>query len=486
MRILRGAKGRFRSEYDLLKLRVRDPEIPYTLLVFDPTGDLVAPLNEWYRLRTGAVADRTRETYLAMLLPFFGFLLQNGYAWDAKPDAIREFTRRFLIASGCTVARARNDGYMVRLRNGTPFSPSGLAVFLSATRDLYSTLGEGQWNARAKRFESFYSHDNPMYSQMLLRWRREHLRAVTNAGAPDHSGVRGTPRGVSARKPIGFFRTQRQVWNPPVASEARLVRSLILAAINFMTDHAPLREKVILRIMLESGARLGEVLGLTAGGYRRGRSRVTGVSALVPNKGTQREIKPIRFEPETDRLLQKFVRVQRSRFDPQRRTRIDELDDVDPIFLSRYGRRLGDSGFRSVWTRLCKLAEREFRGFDVALPHLRPHFVRHAHVTVRFEVARELYRNDRDRYAAATEAIEADIMWTTPETKKIYDHSISHAEALEETDRIWKRRVQEHPRSLAMLASHVRRTVGAAPSPTSLAGPTARARLEFLADIRRD
>jgi hypothetical protein len=366
VRILRGARGRFRSEYDLFKLRVRDPEIPYALLVFDRAGDLVAPLNEWYRLRTRVLGDRTRDTYLAML-PFFGFLLRHGYTWDSEPDAVREFTRQFLIASGCTVSRARNDGYMVRLRSGTPFSPSGLAVFLSAARDLYSALGQGQWNASAKRFESFYPHDNPMYSQMLLRWRREHLRAVSNAGAPDHSGIRGMPRGISARKPVGFFRTPRHVWNPPVASE-RLVRSLILAAINFMIDHAPLREKVVLRIMLESGARLGEVLGLTAGGYRRGKSRVTGVSALVPNKGTQREIKPIHFEPETDRLLHRYVRERRSRCDTQRRTRVDELADAEPIFLSRYGRRLGDSGFRSVWTRLRDLAQREFRGFDVPLP----------------------------------------------------------------------------------------------------------------------
>jgi hypothetical protein len=94
---------------------------------------------------------------------------------------------------------------------------------------------------------------------------------------------------------VGFFRRKRDVWNPAVARDAEIVRVLIVAAILWMSDHAPLRERVILRILLESGARLHEVLGLTAGGYRGGRSQVVGVSALVRNKrepGTRDQADP--------------------------------------------------------------------------------------------------------------------------------------------------------------------------------------------------
>ena len=68
-------------------------------------------------------------------MPFRDF----GNEGKSEPEAVRDFTQRFLIASGCTVSRARNHGYMVRLRSGMPFSPSGLAVFVSAARDLYGS-----------------------------------------------------------------------------------------------------------------------------------------------------------------------------------------------------------------------------------------------------------------------------------------------------------------------------------------------------------
>jgi integrase len=71
------------------------------------------------------------------------------------------------------------------------------------------------------------------------------------------------------------------VWNPPVARDAEITRVLIVAAILWMSDHATLCDRVIIRILLESGARLHEILGLTAGGYRNGRSLHVGVSAFV-------------------------------------------------------------------------------------------------------------------------------------------------------------------------------------------------------------
>jgi hypothetical protein len=41
----------------------------YERLVFDADGQLVVPLNEWYRLMEGVGAARTRDTYLAVLRP---------------------------------------------------------------------------------------------------------------------------------------------------------------------------------------------------------------------------------------------------------------------------------------------------------------------------------------------------------------------------------------------------------------------------------
>jgi hypothetical protein len=70
-----------------------------------------------------------------------------------------------------------------------------------------------------------------MYSELLLRWKREHLRALAHAGAADISGMRGEPHEASAQKPVGFVRRKRDVWNPPVARDAEVTRVLIVAAI---------------------------------------------------------------------------------------------------------------------------------------------------------------------------------------------------------------------------------------------------------------
>jgi hypothetical protein len=188
-------------------------------------------------------------------------------AWNAEPDAIREYMRQYLIASGCVVRPAwQTDGYHVALTNATGFSPSGLGLFIAATRDFYAILIEGEWDPAGKCRITYYPHPNPMYSEMLLRWKREHLRALANVGAPDVAGIRGESRSRSAQQPVGYFRRKRDVWNPPVARDAELIRVLIVAAILWMSDHATLRDQLIIRMLLESGARLHEILSLTAGG----------------------------------------------------------------------------------------------------------------------------------------------------------------------------------------------------------------------------
>jgi hypothetical protein len=52
-----------------------------------------------------------------------------------------------------------------------------------------------------------------------------------------------------------------------------------------MIDHAAPRDSVILRLLLESGAGVSEVLALTAGGLRRAHHPTIGidVTALVRN-----------------------------------------------------------------------------------------------------------------------------------------------------------------------------------------------------------
>ena len=486
MRELRAAtSGRYTSTVGFRKLSVTDKEQRYELLVLDRTWSPVAPLNEWYRLRKDRGSPRTRQTYLAMLCPFFGYLLDHAYRWNAEPNAIREYTRQYLLDSGCVVRPAwRTDGYHVALTNATTMSPSGLGLFIAAARDFYATLIEGEWDPARRRRVTYYGHPNPMYSEMLLRWKREHLRLMANAGAPDVAGIRGEPRSRTAQQPVGYFRRTRNVWNPPVAREAEVVRVLIVAAILWMSEHASLRDQLVIRILMESGARLHEILGLTAGGYRRGRSMHVGVSALVRNKGSLgRETKPIHFEAETERLLQKYIRTDRAANDPGACSVLEQLGDGDPIFLSSRGRQLSDSGFRVQWAKLRVRVERRFRRAPVRLPHLHPHLIRHAHATMRVSSALEAYPDSSERQRAAVEAVQVAMGWASADTAKRYVHAISTAEAQELIQRRFIDRLATHARDLP---SALAQTAG--PTHTHAMGsriPAKQVALDLDADAQR-
>jgi hypothetical protein len=63
-------------------------------------------------------AARTRETYMAVLRPWFGFINEHGYQWNAGPEAVREYTRLFLIEAGCAFRAGRVDGWFIEATNG--------------------------------------------------------------------------------------------------------------------------------------------------------------------------------------------------------------------------------------------------------------------------------------------------------------------------------------------------------------------------------
>jgi len=452
----RRAGGRFVSGYGMHCI-AGPPGSPYRRLVLDRDWRPVGPLNEWYRLRAGVGAPSTRDTCLRVLTPFFGFLLLNNWAWDAEPQLVREFTRAYLQSIGCVLRRDRErDGFTVAVTARAPLNPGSLALFLAAARDLYEVLIDGEWDAQARAHRSYYAYGNPMYSEVLRRWKRDHVRFVHNAGAPDWAGIRGENRAATQHRPVGYFRARGQIWQPRVAGEAKAVRVLIGAAIRYMIDVAPLRERVILRLLNETGARLHEVLAMTAGGYRKGHSQLVGVRALLRNKGSLgREIKPVSFEIETDYLLHRYVRTERSRHDRERRTRIDDLRDEDPLFISRRGNRLSDSGFRIHWRRLRLKAERAFRSAPVRLPRLTPHVIRHLHATERVALAAELAQGDRERQRAFVEAVQHDLFWQSSDTLQIYTHAISTAEAHERLQTAYIDRVKSQPRTPRQAAAAI-------------------------------
>src|SRR6202051_2870540 len=168
MRTQRGSRGQFSSLYGTSTLRL-GAEFPYPpggpryeRLVFDADGQLIVPVNEWYRLMEGVGAARTRETYLAVLRPCFGFLAKHGYPWNARPEAIREYTRLFLLEAGCALQSGRVEGWFVQATNKWPISTNGLHLLISALRRFYTVMRRGMFDTPAQRFHPLFAHGNPM------------------------------------------------------------------------------------------------------------------------------------------------------------------------------------------------------------------------------------------------------------------------------------------------------------------------------------
>jgi integrase len=207
-----------------------------------------------------------------------------------------------------------------------------------------------------------------------------------------------------------------------------------------MIDQAAPREAVILRMLLESGARVSEVLALTAGGLRRAQNPKIGidVAALVRNKGERTESKAIWCSADTRDQLRRYIGRERSKTDPDGRSRLEDLEDAAPIFLSRRRHQLGYSGFGTIFKRLLAKAQRHFGAVDtgsgvvvrLVLPDITPHTIRHLHTTFRVKKVRELFSTPAER-ERALEALVDDLGWRSAEMLKTYDHAITKAELRE-------------------------------------------------------
>ena len=231
-----------------------------------------------------------------------------------------------------------------------------------------------------------------------------------------------------------------------------------------MIDHAQPREAVILRILLESGARVSEVLGLTAKGLRLAHNPNIGidVAALVRNKGEHTVRKPIWCSAETREQLRRYIARERSQVDTQARTKLEQLGDNDPIFLSRRKRQLEYSGFCIVFKRLLAQAQHHFAtaaqksdAMRIALPSITPHTIRHLHITFRVKKVRELFSSPAER-ERALEALVDDLGWRSAEMLKTYDHAMTRAELKELMASSVRQMLQDAPHDAISLQALLR------------------------------
>jgi hypothetical protein len=174
---------------------------------------------------------------------------------------------------------------------------------------------------------------------------------------PDQAGIRGETREQSRRRPTAFIRQPTaQEWRPELRKELADAREGMHKVLNALLDSKQVspREKAMLELLQNTGARLHEVVLMTVGGYRN--EGVAG-QARVVNKGSMgREVKTIYFahNPKVELALTTYIEHIRPLHDPQGRKKLAQVSDQEPLFLTERGTPYSPKVFYWHWYKYYK------------------------------------------------------------------------------------------------------------------------------------
>lgn len=329
----------------------------YSLLVVDQEGLPHLILTAFYAELEQAITLGAARTYLNALLPYFSWLSSNprrrerGDRWDGPPEMVQVSVRDYLRQQlGCQVG-PRETYEVVKL---TAQSPQTVRIFLAALKRFYSyAIKSGGYPA-----------PHPLKERMsdLIHQAQETATTAVSHPMPSFSGIHSPPRRYLSEN---YFRLVQEQWIPTTIDDPDLHRRLLAGA---SLANLSLRDRVIVRIAYESGARISEILGLTIGDWQVRGFRQEVVAASKGSCG--RRVKFLRFSPETVKLLHQYIEGERKALDPQQRG-LRELTDHDPLFLSHRHAPYHYQGFVPHWKALCQAA-------GIAM---RIHGMRHWHTT---------------------------------------------------------------------------------------------------------
>ena len=330
----------------------------------------------------------TAYNYLNSILPFFTFLwfASPPIRYTASAEQIRNQVRGYLKEKlGCAV-RPHHDGNFMVKSSGKMITATSVRLFLTALKRFYMCAILKGW----------YTESNPMvWTTRLVAHEREFKPKM-----PLQSGMT-VPDDKRGRVPDTYFCVVSGEWQPQIIDDANLPRLLL-------TNFTHLRDRIIARILFESGARVGEVLGLNLGDWR---SREQRERALATNKGSRGErVKEIWWSSATSQLLRHYINHDRRMYDVKRRG-LDDLPNSAPFFVTDEGDPYTYDTFYAHWQNTCRKANLK----------VTPHQARHWFVTMSLHKFASLPDEKRE---AARQSLIAYLGWRNPETIRAYDHHI--------------------------------------------------------------
>lgn len=368
----------------------------FSLVVVDATGQPHLPLTTFYHHMQQQLSDGTARTYLNNLLPFFSFLTtdewrqQRADQWNSPPDAIQEAVRDYLIYLLKCKVQPRSTYAYVKL---TAHSPSTVRLFLAALKQFYAVASR----------EGYYEYNNPLLdvtTRILHDIEREERGKMHQM--PSISGVEEP---IVLHPSENFFRLADTQWEVHPIDNPELGRMLIEG---FTQARLQLRDQIVVRMALETGARIREILTLTLGDWR---ARGSNQEAKTWSKGSRgRRIKTIRFSSTTARMLRQYINTDRAILDLESR-RFEHLPDTDPLFLSHRHKPYDYEAFKPHWYKLCNTLNLD----------LNIHAIRHWYTTQAMRFIAETATNSAEIMLRKEELVRY-MAWRSPETLQTYEN----------------------------------------------------------------
>lgn len=341
-------------------------------------------------------------------------VLRNRWSLFGPPPEVRDVLREYLIVAAKCKLTTRADRVGVKVTYVCQTSETGIniRILLAALRRFYDYLIASKG----------YGHANPLLQEQMDQIRtdlrsgyRQALRATEGRDPmPSVSGV-DPPFGI--RLSANFFRYVDREWIPRTIDDPDFPHLVYSAGKDYGWG---LRELCVVRMLFESGARISEILALTALDWS-GSQFMNQFAAQ--NKGSFGiRTKRLVVSSATAKLCHRYFddETEGRRAHDRRGLALNDLTNLDaealvkiPLFLTDRGTPMRAKIFRrGHWTPALRAA-----GI-----HASPHLARHWFVTNALRMIEKTSKDENETARRKAELVQY-MGWRSAErTLKAYEH----------------------------------------------------------------
>jgi len=381
------------------------PDVPLTLFASDLLKSL-SPSSVQIHMREVLAAFEWAQSD--------EIVLRNHWSLLGPPAEVRNVLREYLtVAAKCKLTtRADRLGVKVTYVCQTSETGINIRILLAALRRFYDYLISSEG----------YVHANPLLQEQMDQikadLRNGYRQAVRAAeGRDPMPSVSGVDPPFGIRLSANFFRCVDREWIPRTIDDPDFPHLVYDAGKEYGWG---LRELCVVRMLFESGARISEILDLTALDWSVSQFMNQFVAR---NKGS--------FGIRTKRLVvsSATAKLCRRYFDNDTEGRrahdrlgltLNDLTKLDsdalgkvPLFLTNRGTVMGAKTFRhGYWTPALRAAN----------IHANPHLARHWFVTNALRMIEKTSKDENETFRRKAELVQY-MGWRTAErTLKAYEH----------------------------------------------------------------